>query len=134
VEVNALQGILSGDDLNKLQLKSCSHWPERERCGQECLEQIATAPDGCLVRNILAAWYANKACALCGKSFGQLDWMEHKPCLVAPDHITKDWSQVRPLDLSQTLATHIPVCWNCHIAMTFRREYPDLVTYRPWKR
>jgi len=23
-------------------------------------------------------------------------------------------------------------CWNCHIAETFRRRFPDLVVDRPW--
>ncbi|HYK90030.1 MAG TPA: hypothetical protein VE398_14745 [Acidobacteriota bacterium] len=134
VEVNPVRGILTGRDLHNLQLQSCSHWPERENCGQACLQEIAASPEGCLVRNILAGWYADKTCALCGKAFGKMDWMEHKPCLMAPDRTTRDWSQIHPLDLSQTLATSIPVCWNCHIAATFRRKYPELVTDRPWKR
>jgi len=28
----------------ELRLKGCSHWPEREQCGQECLSQIESAP------------------------------------------------------------------------------------------
>ncbi len=134
VEVAALRSLLGSSDLDSLRLSSCSHWPERAGCGQECLEQLATSPDGCLVRNILAGWYENKTCVLCGKAFGQLDWMEHKPCLLAPDRATRDWSSIHPLELSETLTTHLPVCWNCHIAMTFRREHPELVTDRPWKR
>ncbi len=131
VEVNALRSLLSG---HQLQLQSCTHWPERERCGQDCLEQIENSPDGCLVRKALSAWYTGKVCALCGKPFGEIDWMEHRPCLLARDGRTKDWSRIQPLDLSETLATHMPVCWNCHIATTFRREFPELVTDRPTKR
>ncbi len=130
VTADAVRGALRGS----LQLSSCSHWPERQTCGQECLKQIETSPDGCLVRNILAGWYLDKSCVLCGKPFGKIDWMEHKPGLMNPQRVTKDWSQIRALDLPETLETHIPVCWNCHIAVTFRREYPELVTDRPWKR
>jgi hypothetical protein len=25
----------------------------------------------------------------------------------------------------------LPVCWNCHIAQTFRRVHPELVVVRP---
>src|SRR5581483_4137694 len=37
----------------KLDLKACSRWPERADCGRECLAQIQTAPEDCLVRTIL---------------------------------------------------------------------------------
>ena len=30
----------------ELRLASCSHWPQREGCGQECLTQIEAAPEG----------------------------------------------------------------------------------------
>jgi hypothetical protein len=33
--------------------------------------------------------------------------------------------------LQETFATHQPVCWDCHIAQTFRREHAELVTDRP---
>ena len=36
-----------------LRLQTCTRWPERQDCGQECLAQVESAPDGCLVRNIL---------------------------------------------------------------------------------
>jgi hypothetical protein len=29
------------------------------------------------------------------------------------------------------LSTHLPVCWDCHIARRFRREHPALVVDRP---
>ncbi len=134
VEANALRAVLRGPDPHQLSLKSCSHWPERSTCGQDCLRQIETAPDGCLVRNILSKWYADKSCVVCGKPLAGLDWTQHKPGLMAPDHVTTDWSQVRAQDLYGVLETHAPVCWNCHIATTFRRQYPELVTDRPWRR
>jgi hypothetical protein len=132
VEVDALHALLG--DRGNLHLRSCSHWPEREGCGQDCLRQIETSPDGCLDRNILAAWYASKSCVVCGKAFGEIDWMEHKPALMAQDQITEDWGQINPQELYETLMTHAPVCWNCHIALTFRRQHPELVTDRPWKK
>ena len=35
-----------------LRLKSCSRWPERKDCGQECLRQIEAAPEDCLISHI----------------------------------------------------------------------------------
>src|SRR4051812_32154834 len=43
-----------------LRLASCSRWPERAGCGQQCLAEITHAPADCLVRNILEKWYAGK--------------------------------------------------------------------------
>src|ERR1044072_1415781 len=45
----ALSGLGNGP---KLRLESCSRWPERSNCGQECLSQLEEAPQACLVRNI----------------------------------------------------------------------------------
>jgi len=35
-----------------------------------------------------------------------------------------------PEQLPRLLGTHAPVCWNCTVAETFRRRYPDLVIER----
>jgi len=32
-----------------LRLRDCSRWPERQDCGQECLQQIEVDPENCLV-------------------------------------------------------------------------------------
>jgi len=56
----------------ELRLSSCSRWPERAGCGQECLAQVAASPEDCLVRNILTRWYAGKVCASCGRPMGEI--------------------------------------------------------------
>jgi hypothetical protein len=113
-----------------LRLDTCSRWPERHDCGQECLRQIELAPDGCLVRNILAKWYEGKNCAICGQPFTEIQWADHKPALWSPEQRTVAWSAIRPEAVPHTLETHLPVCWNCHIVQTFCREHPDLVVDR----
>lgn len=113
-----------------LRLDACSRWPERQGCGQECLRQVELAPEGCLVRNILGQWYQGKKCAVCGQAFGEIQWVDHKPALLSPEGRTVAWSEVRPEAVPQTLQTHLPVCWNCHIVQTFCREHPDLVVDR----
>jgi len=113
-----------------LRLKECSRWPEREHCGQECLEQIEVDPENCLVWNIVSKWYEDKKCVFCHKTFGKLQHLDHAPALLSPDHKTVEWRALRPEQLPEVLSTHRPVCWNCHVAQTFRREYPELVTDR----
>jgi hypothetical protein len=128
VEVSAAKAALSGvfED-PKLRLSSCSRWPERQDCGQECVAQIEVAPDGCLVRERLAAWYQDTRCALCGRTIGAIRWTDRKPGLLAPDMTTLDWSDVASEKLPTILATHKPICWNCHVAESFLRRYPDRV-------
>ncbi len=124
----------AGMDQPVLRLDSCSRWPERAGCGQECLKQIQDAPEDCLVRNILGRWYAGKTCVYCEKALGEIEWAEHQPALRAPDGHTYEWSDIAPEALPAVLLTHQPVCWRCHVAMTFRREHPELVVDRDFAR
>jgi hypothetical protein len=134
VKVDALRAAMQGPDQPGLQLQQCSRWPERQGCGQECLHQIEAAPEDCLVRSILTRWYAGKSCVFCGKKLDEIDWMEHKPALMSSEGKTLEWHELAPEAIPEVLATHRPVCWNCHIARTFRRQHPDLVVDRSWKR
>lgn len=117
-----------------LRLSECSRWPEKRNCGQECLRQIELAPDGCLVRTIVTHWYEGKRCAICGKLIHEVEWMGHKPALLDPEQKTVYWDAVAAEKLPEYFATHAPVCWDCHVAETFRHEHPELVTERPWRR
>jgi hypothetical protein len=117
-----------GDE--QLRLNRCSRWPEREDCGQECVQQIEADPDNCLVWNIVSQWYQGKNCVVCHKRFGPMKHLDHPPALMTEDHITKEWKDYRPEDLPAVFAAHSPVCWDCHLAETFRREHPDLVVFR----
>jgi hypothetical protein len=115
-----------------LRLKDCNRWPEKQDCGQQCLAQIEAAPEGCLVRTILTKWYEGKKCVVCGKAFGEINWLDHKPALLSPERLTLDWSEVPPEQIPKVLAGHMPVCWNCHIAERFRHQHPELVVDRSW--
>lgn len=126
----AITSILGGPDLR---LNDCSRWPERQGCGQECLRQIERAPMECLARTILARWYEGKACALCGRGFGEINWHDHKPALMSPERKLVEWPEVSPEKIPEALATHLPVCWNCHVAETFRDQHPELAVDRPWR-
>lgn len=85
-----------------------------------------------MVRRILSKWYGGKFCVHCGRDLSEIDWLEHKPALMSPECRTVELRQVAAERLPEVLKTHCPVCWNCHIAETFRRMYPDLVVNRPW--
>jgi hypothetical protein len=113
-----------------LRLKSCSRWPEREDCGQECLLQVELSPEACLVRNLLTGWYDGKYCVSCGKKMGALHRLDHRLALLTPEDKTVEWSEIPAEEVPGALTTHYPVCWDCHIVQTFCREYPDVVVDR----
>ena len=136
VHVNAGKAavdVLEGKHV-RIRLDQCSHWPERERCGQECLSQIENDPEGCSVWSIAQQWYRGRACAYCGQPIGRIHWHDHRPALLSPEKKTVQWSEIAAEKLPEVFETHLPVCWSCHIAETFRREHPERVVERPWKR
>lgn len=117
-----------------LRLQSCSRWPERQDCGQECLQVIEHSPEDCLVRTILTKWYRGASCRLCGRDVGEIRWSEHRPALLGPDRKTREWDEVPAQELPSVLKTHGPVCWDCHMAETFRAAHPELVLDDPLHR
>ncbi len=114
----------------ELRLASCSRWPERAGCGQQCLAQIEGSPEDCLVRNILAKWYEGKDCATCGRPIGEIEWTGAKPALQKADQSFVEWAQVPAETLQETLADAKPVCFACYMANRLVREHPDLAVDR----
>jgi hypothetical protein len=104
-----------------LRLRSCSRWPERGDCGQECLSQIKAAPRACTVRSILATSYRGARCAECGVDIGEVGRGETKPVLMSPDRRTRiEWDEVAPQELPKILSTYSKICWNCHMEKSFQ--------------
>lgn len=132
VEVDPVHAVMTASQGRaQLRLESCTRWPERKSCGQECLGQVESAPEACLLRSILADWYKGKSCAFCGREFGAIQWHDHKPALVSPEGALVAWPSFRPEQVIDVLAKHRPACWNCAVSEGFRREHPDLVIERP---
>lgn len=118
----------------QVRLDQCSRWPERQNCGQDCLSQVNADPESCLVWNIVDEWYEGKTCAYCQKPFGPIHWHDRAPALLSPERIAKPWNEVPPEQLPTVFETHMPVCWNCYIAETFRQKNQDRVLNRNWDR
>ena len=132
VQVDPVKAALTGIGHPPVfRLNECSRWPEKKGCGQECLRQIESQPDTCLVRNILSDWYKGKTCVYCGQALDKVDWLENRPGLRSSDGRQLGWEQFPAEAIYEVLATHDPVCYNCHIAEKFRSEHPELVMERP---
>jgi len=123
----ALTSVVGQPDMR---LSNCSRWPLKKECGQECLLQIESAPAECLVQGVLAKWYKGRRCVYCGKLFDEIYWTDHKPALMNAQRELVEWREVPPTLVFEVLETHQPVCWNCYIAQSFLRDYPQLVVDR----
>jgi len=135
VRVNALKAAreaFAGREV--IRLNQCSRWPERQNCGQECLSQVNVDPEHCLVWNIVAEWYRGKSCAYCQKPFAEIHWHDRHPALLSPERVAQQWNEIPAETLPRVFQTYLPVCWNCYIAETYRRENPDRLVDRTWPR
>jgi hypothetical protein len=135
VEVDARHAALTSlIGQTDIRLENCWRWPLKMDCGQECLLQLDDTPAECLVRGVLMKWYRGKRCAFCKRPFEEIALIDHKPALLNPDGVTVEWPEIPIWSVNKAMATYLPVCWNCHIAQTFRREHPDLVVERTFVR
>jgi hypothetical protein len=101
-----------------LRIHECSGWPERQRCDQGCVREIAAAPADSLVPNILARWYQGRACACCGNPLRRAHAGRNQPGLISSERKLIEWQEIPPQNIPQTLATASPVCRACVIAET----------------
>ncbi len=118
----------------RLRLEDCSRWPEKQNCPQDCLREVEADPEKCLVWAIVTHWYEGQSCVYCGNPFGKITWHDHKPALLSPAGKTVQWTEIPAEWLPEVLETYRPICWNCHVAETFRREHGEIVIERPWER
>jgi hypothetical protein len=134
VQVDARNAALKSlEGKTSVRLQDCNRWHERDRCAEPCLNQIVEAADGCLVRTYVDKFYRDKHCAICRKPFLDLGWTERFPAALDDDGKTVTWDAVPIAALPRFLTTHLPICWDCHVAATFRREHTGMVTDRPWQ-
>jgi hypothetical protein len=82
---------------------------------------------------IVKAWAGGRVCVSCGGALVESRFAGHHIALLDPGGTTREWVDVAADRLPLALATSLPVCWNCHIAATFRRMHPELVTDRDWE-
>jgi len=112
----------------QLRLESCSRWPEKGGCGQECLSQIEASPESCMVRNILLNWYRGKDCHSCGMPIGEISVAGAKPAVLRADGVDVEWNEIPAEKLQETLLAANPICFACHTARRMLREHRGLVS------
>jgi hypothetical protein len=111
-----------------LRLQHCSRWPERHDCAQDCLAQVQSLEQGCLVSNVVAGWSRGKVCAYCHKPVDNVaDWTSRMSALRGQDSKTVWWDAVPAENLPALFTTYQPVCWSCQAGEIFRQDHPELV-------
>ena len=79
---------------------------------------------------VVKEWARGRACAMCRGPVTESWFAGHHIALLEPTGMTREWVDVGADRLALALATSLPLCWNCHVAATFRRTHPELVTDR----
>ncbi len=81
--------------------------------------------------DLLKRFFDGKACAICKRPIPPVQRTGMKPGLMNPDtHETHSWDQIPNENLPAMLQTHVPVCFDCQLAQSFRQRFPDLVVDR----
>jgi hypothetical protein len=121
----SLAGELAG--VRDLKLKNCTRWPAMAGCDEACLDQVGGDPHALLVRVQIANWFEGKSCAICGRDLAHVEDQERSSAFLSPGGELIDAESVEAHRLDAIFATHRPVCWHCHYAVSFRRKHPELV-------
>ena len=118
-----IRSLLAGRE--RLRIRACSRWPEREACGQECLLQVDLQPQ--LLERTLRAWCEGRDCALCGHPLAPNDWRQGRFAGVDRQGAFVPGAQMSLSELPLALENYRPVCWNCHCAQRELRVEPERV-------
>ncbi len=106
-------------------LKSCSNWPEKGDCGQECLAQVNPSPEN--VDRLLTKWYEGKSCAICERGLSASDWRRSRLALLNEQHKLFELRHMHLDELQVTLEHMRPLCWNCHQEERVRQATPPRI-------
>ncbi|MGE0450539.1 MAG: hypothetical protein AB7Q29_13270 [Vicinamibacterales bacterium] len=75
-------------------------------------------------------WASSRRCSMCGAALLDSEHALHHFALRGADHVSREWTHFEPEQLIIELVCSHPLCWDCHVAETFRRAHPELVTDR----
>jgi hypothetical protein len=100
-------------------LQSCTRWPEKGDCGQECLAQLDPSPEN--VERLMLGWYQGKTCAICTRAIAPSDWRRGRLAWLDDEHKLVELRQVNLKQLQFALESMRPLCWTCHQEEGFRQ-------------
>jgi hypothetical protein len=116
----AFKTALDGQEHERL--KSCSRWPDKEDCGQECLAQVDPTPEN--LERLLTKWYEGKSCVICERRLSQADWQRGRLALLNEKQKLFELRHMHLEDMPSLLDRMAPLCWNCHQEERARQAEP----------
>jgi hypothetical protein len=79
----------------------------------------------------LQHFFEGKPCAACSRPIPPVHVGELRPGLLNTNtHEATTWADIPVANLSTTLESHVPICSNCVVIETLRRQHPELVVDR----
>jgi hypothetical protein len=103
-------------------LASCTRWPEKGDCGQECLAQVDPSPEN--VERLMLGWYKGRVCAICVREITPSDWRRGRLGWLDAQHKLIELRQVNLKQLQSALQEMRPLCWACHQEERVRQAAP----------
>lgn len=119
----AFRTALRGQEHERLQ--SCSRWPEKGDCGQECLAQIDPSPEN--LERLLQKWYQGKTCTICERPLTPADWRRSRLALLNEKQKLFELRHMHLDEIPSALDHLAPLCWNCHQEERVRQADPPRV-------
>lgn len=116
----AFRTALRGQEHERLQ--SCSRWPEKGDCGQECLAQVDPTPEN--LERLLRKWYEGKNCAICERALTPADWRRSRLALLNEKGKLFELRHMELGEIPSVLDKMTPLCWNCHQEERARQAEP----------
>lgn len=106
-------------------LESCSRWPEKGDCGQECLAQVDPTPEN--LERLLQKWYQGKTCAICERPLTPADWRRSRLALLNEHQKLFELRHMHLEEIPTALDQMAPLCWNCHQEERARQAAPSRI-------
>ena len=114
---------LRGEEHERLQ--SCSRWPDKHDCGQECLAQVNPSPEN--LERLLHKWYQGKSCAICKHPLTPADWRRSRLALLNENQKLFELRHMHFDEIPSALDHMAPLCWNCHQEERARQAVPPRI-------
>jgi hypothetical protein len=106
-------------------LASCTRWPEKGDCGQDCLAQVDPSPEN--VERLMLGWYKGRVCAICVCGITPSDWRRGRLGWLDAQHKLVELRQVNLKQLQSALQEMRPLCWICHQEERVRQAAPPRI-------
>jgi hypothetical protein len=115
-----LKSAMRGHEHSRLQ--SCSRWPEKGECAQECLAQVDPSPQN--LERVFSSTLVGRSCAVCSRDIAPDDWRLGRLAVLNQQHQLLELRDMPVDDLQSTLRDTRPLCWKCHLDERARQVVP----------